>query len=160
MFAISRLARPLKRERAMRLAFVLLFVVACRPPGYGKEGGEPDAGVDAGDVADPDAAAPSPDAAPDAEAVTCEKTFRLEGHEAATSVWVTGDFTGWAGTPADGAIALALGGDGAWSGNRTFDAGMYQYKLILDGSTWIVDPANPETIDDGLGGQNSVLRCE
>jgi hypothetical protein len=148
----------------MRLVLVsaLAFAtVACRPPGYGKEGGEPDASdVDAGDVAEPDAATPSPDAAPDAEPITCEKTFRLEGHQAATSVWVTGDFVGWAGNPGDGAIALVLGGDGVWSGNRTFDAGMYQYKLILDGSTWIADPANPETIDDGLGGQNSVLRCE
>ena len=44
-----------------------------------------------------------------AVAVTCEGSFRLEGYERAASVWLTGDFVAWAGTPEDGAVALALG---------------------------------------------------
>jgi len=145
----------------MRFVLVLIAVAGCRPPGYGKEVGE-DAGVDGIDgMVRPDSGQEIDGAIDDADAapITCDKTFRVEGQQSATSVWVSGDFVGWAGTPEDGAIALSLGGDGAWSGTRTFDAGVYQYKLVLDGSTWIVDPANPDTVDDGLGGQNSVYRC-
>ncbi len=32
-----------------------------------------------------------------------------------------------------------------------------QYKLVLDGTTWITDPANPNQVDDGFGGFNSVF---
>ena len=32
-----------------------------------------------------------------------------------------------------------------------------QYKFRLDGETWITDPANPDQIDDGFGGYNSLL---
>jgi hypothetical protein len=144
--------------RARMLAMVAL--AACRPPGYGKESdvdaGGPDAEL-AIDAAVSDAAAI--DAGPDAAPVTCTKTFTLEGRASATSVWVSGDFVGWAGNPDDGAIALALGGDGVWSGNRTFAAGVYQYKLVVDSSEWITDPSNPETITDENGNTNSVYRC-
>ncbi len=132
------------------------LVPACRPPGWGKDpidvdaGGSPDADV----TPAPDAAPPSPDAS----AVSCEASFRLEGQGAATAVSLTGDFVGWAGTTADGAVALTLGGDGAWTGARTFAAGSYQYKFIVDG-VWMADPANPDTIGDGLGGFNSVYVC-
>ena len=135
---------------------VLLLAAACRPPGYGKgdDDGAPDAGLDAPVGSDPDAAP-----APDAPQLTCDATFQLAGHDTATEVWLTGDFVGWAGQPADGAIALVLGGDGIWSVTHTFDAGTYQYKLIVDGA-WIADPANPDTVDDGFGGVNSLYVCE
>lgn len=139
----------------MRLAMFVILLAACRPPGYG-EGPDTDAGADAAAAAD---AGPAADAAPDAEPVTCEGSFRLEGHGGAASVWLTGDFVGWAGNPGDGAVALVLGLDGAWTGGRTFDAGTYAYKFIVDGTSWIADPANPETVDDGFGGVNSVYRC-
>jgi hypothetical protein len=139
--------------------FVVVIVAACRPPGWGKDVSDVDAGEAAPDADD----TPAPDAGPtppDAAAVTCEQTFRLEGQGAATSIWLTGDFVGWAGNPTDGAIALELGGDAAWTATHTFDAGSYQYKFIVDGATWIADPANPDTIGDGLGGFNSVYSCE
>lgn len=31
-----------------------------------------------------------------------------------------------------------------------------QYKFVIDGTTWITDPANPNEIDNGLGGKNSL----
>jgi len=31
------------------------------------------------------------------------------------------------------------------------------YKLLLDGETWVDDPANPRKVRDGQGGYNSVL---
>ncbi len=140
----------------MRLLIVVVLLAGCRPPGYGEEP-DPDAGAVADAAADAGAEA---DAGPDAEPVMCEGSFRLEGHGGAASVWLTGDFVGWAGNPGDGAVELALGGDGAWTGGRTFAAGSYQYKFIVDGTTWIADPANPDTIDAGFGGVNSVYVCD
>ncbi len=42
----------------------------------------------------------------------------------------------------------------------TFDVSWdtdFQYKFVLDGTNWIADPNNPNTIDDGFGGVNSVF---
>jgi AMP-activated protein kinase-like protein len=127
---------------------VCLALAACRPPGYGKGGGD-DGAPDAGRA----------DAAIDAAATSCDHGFRLDGHGSASSVWLTGTFTMWGGDPAHGAIALALGTDGGWTVTHTFDVGVHQYKFIVDGSSWIPDPANPNTIDDGFGGKNSVYTC-
>lgn len=137
----------------MRLAMftAVLLAVACRPPGYDKGGGD--------DAPAVDAAPTPPDAAPDAAATTCEKGFRLDGHGGASTVWLTGDFVMWGGNPGAGAVELAKDGDGVWMGTHTFDAGSHQYKFIVDGTTWITDPANPNQIDDGFGGTNSVYTC-
>jgi len=136
-----------------RVALTLLVVLAaCRPPGYGDGGG----GGGGDDQASPDA----PPAQTDGPAATtCEHGFRLEGHATATSVWLTGSFTAWGGDPANGAIALTLGGDGAWTVTQTFQAGDYQYKFIVDATQWIPDPGNPNSVDDGFGGTNSVYTC-
>jgi len=129
---------------------VLLSVVACRPPGY-------DEGDDAPAV---DAAPKPPDAAIDAPAaMTCEKAFRLEGNAGAASVWITGSFTSWGGDPGAGAVELVKGADDVWSVLKTMEAGSHQYKFIVDGTSWIADPANPNFIDDGFGGRNSVYTC-
>lgn len=133
---------------------LILALAGCYPPGYGKDDPEPDAGVDAGGD-QPDAGPDSPDAAP----ASCAASFRLEGHGGAATVWLTGDFVAWAGTPEAGAVALTLGGDAAWTGSRDFAAGSYLYKFIVDGSSWIADPGNPNSVDDGFGGTNSVYAC-
>jgi hypothetical protein len=135
----------------MRLALVLLALAACRPPGYGKGGGD-----DGDDM--PDAAVVPPDVTVDGPAAaTCTKQFRLEGHSLAASVALTGSFVSWAGT-APPAIAFTKGVDGAWTGSYDFPAGEHQYKYIVD-ADWIVDPTNPDQADDGFGGKNSVIRC-
>jgi 1,4-alpha-glucan branching enzyme len=36
------------------------------------------------------------------------------------------------------------------------DKGTYQFKYVLDGTTWINDPTR-KVIDDGAGNQNSVI---
>ncbi|MCW5803403.1 MAG: hypothetical protein KIT31_13550 [Deltaproteobacteria bacterium] len=134
----------------MRVVLVAsLLLVACRPPGYGKGGDDDDVAVDA-----PKATAG--DAPP---ATTCDHTFRLEGESSAASVWLTGSFIAWGGDPANGAVPLALGGDGAWTVTHTFDSGAYLYKFIVDGTSWIADPANPDGVDDGFGGRNSLYTC-
>lgn len=148
------------------IVLVAALAAACRPPGWGKDpddGDDADAGATVdGDPGAPDADVTAPDAAtgPDAAPVSCAQTFRLEGQAGASSVWLTGDFVDWAGTPAAGAIELTLGGDDAWTTTRTFDGGSYEYKFIVDGATWMTDPANPNTVGDGLGGFNSVYVCE
>jgi glycosidase len=35
-----------------------------------------------------------------------------------------------------------------------------QYKFVIDGKTWVPDPANPNQVDDGQGGKNSLLKGE
>lgn len=74
-------------------------------------------------------------------------------------MWLTGDFIDWVPDPTSGAIAFVLGPDGAWTGAHRFETGVYQYKFIVDATNYIADPTNTDTVDDGFGGQNSVLRC-
>jgi len=131
------------------LVLVLVLVAACTPPGWGKP---------LPDAASPDGTSSIADAAIDG-AATCDHAFRLEGHAGSSSVWLTGDFISWAGNPASGAIQLALGGDGAWTGSYSFTAGPHQYKFIVDTNQWITDPTNPDQVDDGLGGKNSLYTC-
>lgn len=130
----------------------LVVVTACRPPGYGKHtGGDVDAAV-------PPAGDASTDAASDA-AAGCDHAFRLDNHVTATSVWLSGDFVMWASSVAAGAIPFAQGPDGGWTLSHPFAAGTYQYKLVIDGSQWILDPTNPNSVDDGHGNTNSVYTC-
>ena len=137
----------------MRFALVMLLV-ACRPPGWGRH-----TGVDAADPG-PDGSHASVDAAPDGSSgASCTHGFRLDGHSTSQSVWLSGDFVQWAGDPPHGAVAFTLGADGGWTGSHTFAAGSYQYKFIIDGSQWIADPTDTNTVPDGLGCVNSVYVC-
>jgi hypothetical protein len=137
----------------------LLFIVgisagACRPPGYGNE---PE--VDAA-TSSVDASMQTGDAGPDGTtAATCDHAFRLDGHGTDSSVWLTGSFVNWAGDPQAGAVQFALGVDGGWTGNYAFQAGSHQYKYIVNGNNWILDPTNPNTVDDGMGHTNNLYVC-
>jgi hypothetical protein len=130
-----------------------LLAAACEPPGYGKVKHEVDAATGGDGPHAIDAAVDTPAAA------TCQQPFRLVGHGSATSVWLTGDFVQWAGNPSSGAIVLSLGADTAWTGTHQFAAGSYMYKFIVDGTQWIADPGNPNTVPDGFGGVNSLYTC-
>lgn len=75
----------------------------------------------------------------------------------ASSVWLTGTFTGWAATVEAGAIAMTNEG-GTWTVDATIEpGGRHLYKFVVNGITWVADPSNPLSEDDGFGGQNSVL---
>jgi hypothetical protein len=140
----------------MRFAVVLLVAAAaCRPPGYGKE---PD--VDASMTGSGSGSMTvTPDAGMGSNDATCDHAFRIEGHGSDSSVWLTGTMVNWAGDPGAGAIQFTLGSDGAWTGNYAFPTGTHQYKLIVNGSNWILDPSNPDTVDDGMGHTNNVFTC-
>ena len=69
----------------------------------------------------------------------------------ASSVELAGDFTDWD----QNAIAMTEI-NGVWRTTQQLEPGEHQYKFIVDG-TWITDPENPETVEDGQGGMNSLL---
>jgi hypothetical protein len=143
-------------EQCASVRFVLLLafpLIACRPPGYGK--GD-DVQNDPVDAAPADTAVTETDGS---TASTCDKAFRLDGHSTANTVWLTGSFIEWAADPPHGAVELAKGVDGAWTGSYDLAAGPHQYKFIVNGNNWIIDPTNPNQIDDGFGGTNSVVTC-
>jgi mono/diheme cytochrome c family protein len=85
------------------------------------------------------------------------RTFTLPaGGQKHAAVAVAGSFNGWsAAPPADWQMTYVAAKD-VWVLKHTLADSAYQYKLIVDGS-WIADPTNPSTADDGFGGKNSVL---
>ncbi len=93
-----------------------------------------------------------PDAAPPCD----QYTFEYANGDAET-VWVSGSFTSWAPDPDSGALELVRGTDGIWRLTTIVGAGHHLYKFVIDGTSWIADPANPNSEPDGYGGQNSVL---
>ncbi|MCB9611706.1 MAG: hypothetical protein H6722_04550 [Sandaracinus sp.] len=130
-----------------------------RPPRCGGDAGVGDGGCGEGGVpVDEDAG--MPDAGPPPPPCN-EHTFEYVS-ATATTVWVAGSFNlrpdgNWASTPAEGVLELERMGD-TWTLTTLIEPiEPHQYKFILDGTTWIADPANPNRVDDGFGGFNSVL---
>jgi 1,4-alpha-glucan branching enzyme len=78
-------------------------------------------------------------------------TFTFAGE--ARSVSLAGEFNAWAAT----ADPMTKQADGTWTIVRKLAPGTYQYKFLVNGSTWKQDEANPEARDDGFGGKNSVV---
>ncbi|GJM43917.1 MAG: hypothetical protein DHS20C21_07590 [Gemmatimonadota bacterium] len=48
-------------------------------------------------------------------------------------------------------------GDGVWMLVVPIEPGRYQYKFVVDDTNWKEDPNNPQKVDDGFGGFNSLL---
>jgi 1,4-alpha-glucan branching enzyme len=48
-------------------------------------------------------------------------------------------------------------GDGIWETIVGLPPGRYQYKFRIDEINWKEDPNNPQKVDDGYGGFNSLL---
>ncbi len=72
---------------------------------------------------------------------------------AAQQVRLAGDFTGW---QSRGAILQNVG-ENLKAAVLDFPAATRaEYKLIVDGK-WISDPLNPNKLDNGVGGENSVF---
>ena len=57
----------------------------------------------------------------------------------------------------DGKNGDRVSGDGIWSIVKLLSPGRYEYKFVVDRNSWVVDPNALETVDDGYGGNNSVL---
>ena len=92
--------------------------------------------------------------------------FRQVYDDSVTSVWVTGTFNDWAKTPAEGALEMKKGEDGAWSLDAQLPVpsagdGKHLYKFIKNGASyWDQDMSNPIFVADGQTGTNSILYCQ
>ena len=71
----------------------------------------------------------------------------------ATSVAVAGSFNRW--DPRKNPLS-GPDGKGAWSVTLELPAGRYEYLFVVDGNKWLPDPGTP-SVDDGLGGRNSIV---
>jgi len=66
-------------------------------------------------------------------------------------VQLAGEVNSW--NPANTYLTLK---DGIWQTDLLLNPGKYQYQLVIDGK-WMLDPANPEKMPNGMGGYNSVF---
>lgn len=82
---------------------------------------------------------------------------------AARDVNLGGEFNNWMGTANGGRFDPSLDkmidpdNDGIWEIVLPLPPGRYQYKYVIDQVDWQEDPANPESIEDGFGGFNSII---
>jgi mono/diheme cytochrome c family protein len=86
------------------------------------------------------------------------RTFVLPANgQTHSSVAVAGSFNGWSPTAGAQWQMTYVPQKDVWALKHTLQNGSYQYKLVVDGNTWLTDPSNPNTQDDGYGGKNSLL---
>lgn len=78
--------------------------------------------------------------------------FSLPGFAAARAVFLAGSFNQWQ----PGALPLQRTAAG-WQLPLYLAEGTHTYKFVADGK-WLADPQNAETVPDGEGGMNSVIR--
>jgi 1,4-alpha-glucan branching enzyme len=88
-------------------------------------------------------------------------TFLFDAPSAKT-VNLAGTFNDWGGTlhgPFNPSIDVMRKNEtGVWELVVPLKPGKYEYKFVIDGGiTWEEDPNNPERVDDGYGGYNSIL---
>jgi len=67
------------------------------------------------------------------------------------NVQIKGSFNGW--NPSAGDIDFT---NGKWEKMLILNPGKYPYRLLLDGKE-VLDPNNPDSVDNNLGGFNSVF---
>lgn len=80
-----------------------------------------------------------------------KKKVELTYSGEAESVQVAAEFTSWSIKGQDFESE-----DGVWKKAIYLDPGLYQYQVVVDG-TWIMDPANADSVDNNVGGFNSLL---
>ena len=81
-------------------------------------------------------------------------TFTLQGFPAASHVYLAGEFNEWR----EQEISMKKV-EGGWEVPYVLGPGNYQYKFIVDGK-WLLDPGNPNKVNDGKGNVNSFLVVE
>jgi alpha-amylase/alpha-mannosidase (GH57 family) len=77
-------------------------------------------------------------------------TFEAPG---AGQVYIAGEFNNWVPTGA----AMSQVEEGLWQITLPLRPGAYQYKFVIDGSTWQEDPESPGYVPDPYGGRNSIV---
>lgn len=79
--------------------------------------------------------------------------FTLTGNSNAYKVMLAGSFNNW-----DENEGRMLKTSTGWRLPVYLKDGTYEYKFIINGETWITDPGNPNTRNDGSGNTNSYLQ--
>ncbi len=159
----DRMAMPVRHPLLLVAGLFTLFAVACdsalyvneHPPGG--QGGFNPSGVTTGGYGAAYGTGGSTEPPPpmcDDALKRCAQTFTYTS-KGETSVEVRGDFApdGWTN-----GMPMTLSGS-TWTASVDVPWNKpVLYKLFLNGSTWIADPANPNQIDDGFGAKNSVFQ--
>lgn len=84
--------------------------------------------------------------------IRSKKTKIILGYEGETeTVSMAAEFTGWSDKGQEFELV-----DGTWIKEFYLAPGNYQYQIVVDG-TWILDPLNPDSVDNNVGGFNSLL---
>lgn len=80
------------------------------------------------------------------------RKFEFLPTQPATSVSVAGSFNSW------NKASNPLKWTGAkWSCELSLPPGRYEYKFVVNGTNWLIDPSNPKVNVDADGNKNSVL---
>lgn len=74
----------------------------------------------------------------------------------AKKVTIVGSFNQW---DTDKDVLSDPEGDGIWNIVLPLKDGRYEYLFLIDGEKWLLDPTVP-SVDDGLGGRNSVIHIK
>lgn len=76
----------------------------------------------------------------------------------ARTITPAGDFNGWEHRQDQSrTIHLRKNEKDVWEVAVPLQEGRYRYKYVLDYQSWVLDPNNPLTEDDGTGNFNSLL---
>ena len=81
-----------------------------------------------------------------------ERTFNIPSSKNTRQISIAGSFNGWN----KDANPLEKS-ENTFQGTVELTPGTYQYKIVIDGK-WICDPTNPDSVSNGMGGYNSVLK--
>ncbi len=108
---------------------------------------------------DSDAGVPS-DATTDAGGsctATCEVEFRYPAEPGVSSVELRGEF---GDDPWNAGLSLERIGD-TWIGQlKMQDGALMQYKYVLNGAEWVLDPIQRSRVPDSSGNLNSVVQAD
>ena len=154
---IASLARPVQVPAwsaallLLGLGVALFHAANSRQPAPGRHTDQPTPIAARPDAAPAPAPAPTPPASCPAPRVMVR--FMLHAPKA-SKVALVGDFNDWA---VDQTQLADPDQNGIWSVSVPLSPGRYQYKFVLDGKQWVVEPDAAAYHPDGFGGKNSLL---
>jgi hypothetical protein len=78
--------------------------------------------------------------------------FKPDGGARGKKIYLAGNFNDW--KPDNSQYVMTDDGSGTFTITVKLPPGTYQYKYVIDGTTWITDPYSPGEAPDGFGGRN------
>ena len=81
-------------------------------------------------------------------------TYEVPTNKKIEKVQIVGDLNNW--NPATTPMEQQAN---AWTTELQLNPGRYPYKFVVDGA-WVNDPANTDSVSNGMGGFNSLLNVE